>query len=233
MANKLSRSFMLAGGAFLAFAITAQADTLVLRNGRQVEGELVGINGNVIEFREPGLFGGGRVQRYNRADVRGIELDATGGSSSVGGSGSSGSGSGGYGSGGYGSGSSTSTPSRPTGLREKGLAVTATVPWTDTYIDVRRGQEVYFSASGKISWGKDRKDGPNGEGGRHSNPNRPIPNRAGAALIGKIGLNSTDYFFIGRDESAFRMRDSGRLYLGVNDDFFDDNQGYFTVTVYY
>ncbi len=32
---------------------------------------------------------------------------------------------------------------------------------------------------------------------------------------------------------AIRVRDGGRLYLGCNDDFLEDNSGSFRVTVYY
>ena len=38
---------------------------------------------------------------------------------------------------------------------------------------------------------------------------------------------------IGDDRGAIRMRSSGRLYLGINDDNLQDNTGYFTVIVYY
>ncbi len=37
-----------------------------------------------------------------------------------------------------------------------------TIAWTDTGIDVRRGQQIYLDASGEIRWGTgSRKDGPN------------------------------------------------------------------------
>ena len=39
----------------------------------------------------------------------------------------------------------------------------------------------------------DDHGGPAGEGGNHKNPNRPIPNRPGGSLIGRIGTGS-DYF---------------------------------------
>ena len=46
----------------------------------------------------------------------------------------------------------------------------------------------------------------------------------GAALIGRIGT-STDYFFVGDDRGAIRVRSSGRLFLGINDDYLQDNTG--------
>ena len=65
-----------------------------------------------------------------------------------------------------------------------------------------------------------------------TNPGRPMPNRPAAALIGKVG-SGDDIFFIGDDTAAIRVRNAGRLYLGVNDDVLNDNRGNFRVTVYY
>jgi hypothetical protein len=60
-----------------------------------------------------------------------------------------------------------------------------------------------------------------------------MPNRAAGALIGKVGADSGDLFFLGSQEGPIRMRSSGRLFLGINDDVLADNQGNFRVTVYY
>ena len=60
-----------------------------------------------------------------------------------------------------------------------------------------------------------------------------MPNRNAAALVGKIGSGDGDVFFIGDESGAFRMRASGRLYLGINDDVLTDNSGNFRVVVYY
>jgi hypothetical protein len=60
-----------------------------------------------------------------------------------------------------------------------------------------------------------------------------MPNRPGAALLGSIGGPGQDMFFIGGDTAAFRVRGAGRLFLGINDDVFDDNSGNFRVTVFY
>lgn len=193
----------------------AAADTLVLRNGRRIDGELIGVRGDTIEFQERGR----RSERYDRGEVRRIELDdPRSGSSWSGGD---------------------DRPrrndddlERPGGLRERQVDVDARNAWTDTGIDVRSGQRIRFRAKGEVRWGPGRKDGPGGEGGSHQNPNRPMPSRAGAALIGKIG-GGNDLFFIGDDQGEIRVRGSGRLYLGVNDDYLQDNSGSFRVTVYY
>ena len=40
-------------------------------------------------------------------------------------------------------------------------------------------------------------------------------------------------FYIGNDNGPIRVRSSGRLFLGVNDDYLQDNSGNFRVVVYY
>ena len=122
---------------------------------------------------------------------------------------------------------------RPFGMRERTAIVNSNEPWTDTSVDVRAGQTIYFEARGEIRWGPDRRDGPEGENNSPRNPNRPMPNRPAAALIGKIGSASSDYFFIGNEQGPIRVRASGRLYLGVNDDFYNDNSGTFQVVIYH
>ena len=122
---------------------------------------------------------------------------------------------------------------RPSGLRERQTIVSGDVAWNDSGIDVRAGQTIYFESQGQVRWGKDRRDGPAGERNSPSNPNRPMGNRNAAALIGKVGNGSTDYFFIGDETGPVRMRSAGRLYLGINDDVLTDNSGNFRVVVYY
>jgi hypothetical protein len=217
MVRRRVRIASIATATLLVAAGTAAADTLVLRSGRRIEGELVGVRSGTIEFETRSGWSGRRVERFDREEVSRIEIDrgSSGGGSSGGGSG--------WGSGpGQGPGG---------GMRERSVDVDAARSATDTGIDVKSGQEIRFEASGKVRWGPDRRDGPNGEGGNHHNPGRPMPNRSGAALIGRIGRGS-DWFFIGESETI-RARDSGRLYLAVNDDFLDDNSGSFRVLVYY
>lgn len=193
--------------------LAAIADTLYLRNGTRIEGDLVSVRGDSIEFQERRGFGSARTIRVDRSDVSRIEFDGPGG----GGSGWTGGG------GGWDSG-------RPGGMRERQVSVSATVPWTDTGIDVRAGQTLQFNASGQVRWGRDRRDGPGGENNSPFNQARPLPNRPGAALIGRIG---GDVFFIGAGQGSIRVRNSGRLELGINDEYHEDNSGSFRVTVFY
>ena len=191
---------------------TMNADTLVLHDGRRVQGRLTSMRDGVLEFDEAGF--GGRTLRLDRDAVLGVEFDRNDRAASR-------------------DVSPFPRGGRQSGLREKQVMVVATQPWTDTSIHVQAGQVVYFEADGEIHWGPNRRDGPAGEQNSPMNPYRPIPNRPGAALIGRVGENSTDLFFIGGDRGPVRMRSSGRLFLGLNDDHLEDNSGTFRVVVYY
>jgi hypothetical protein len=187
-----------------------QADTLILRNGTRVQGELIAVRNGIIEFEERSRFGAGRTLRLDRDEVVGIEFETIRSTSNL-----------------------SNTDSRPPGMRERQVTVSANVPWVDTGIDVRSGQTVYFESTGRARWGRDRQDGPAGERNSPPNPGRPMPNRNAAALIGKIGSESNDLFFIGDETGPVRVRGNGRLFLGINDDVLTDNSGNFRVVVYY
>jgi len=203
-------SFVVLAGAWLT------ADVLVLRDGRRVQGRVVGIREGVIEFEEQRLFRRGRVVLIDRTDVRLIEFEDDDGEVSEAPGPDR---------------DDEQAPRRPAGLREREVIVSADVAWNDAGLDVRSGQVVYFHAEGRVSWGPGRRDRAQGERNSPRNPNRPIPNRPAAALIGRVG--DADPFFIGAEEGAIRMRSSGRLHLGINDDYFQDNSSNFVVTVYY
>lgn len=189
----------------LCFSVALSADALVMRDGSRLQGDLISVTNGTVEFNGPR----GRV-RVDRSEVARIELDD------------------------YRSNRPDPAPgsSRPSGLRERDVTVNANTAWQDTSVTVRPGQTVYFRATGRVRWGPGRQDGPEGENRSPRNDARPMPSRPGAALIGRIG-DSADYFFIGSDDGPIRMRQGGRLFLGINDDFLGDNSGSFRVTVYY
>lgn len=197
--------------ALLASSFTAApvlADTLVLRTGRSFSGELVSVRDGRIEFRtNRGRFERFDVEEVDRIEFSGRDRDRDRDPRPPG-------------------------NERPAGLREREVDVRGAEAWTRTTIELRDGQEVWFDSRGEVRWGPDRKDGPGGEGGSPRNPNRPIPSRPGAALIGKIG-ESGDPFFIGADKGPIRVRGRGTLFLGINDDYLQDNSGAFRVIVYY
>ena len=195
----------------LLAAVWLKADTLILRDGRRVQGELVGIRNRVVEFEERRGFFGHRVVRVDQDEVRLIEFDDQVSSSSSSGT--------------------SDRDRRPSGMRERDVTVSADVPWNDVGIDVRAGQTIYFSATGRVNWGPGRRDGPAGERDSPRNSTRPIPGRPAAGLFGRVG--GQDPFFIGDEQGPIRMREPGRLYLGINDDYLQDNSSNFRVTVYY
>lgn len=192
------------GLALAGSSVVTLADTLVLRDGQRIRGTLVGVAGREIEFEERR----GRRVRIPREEVERIEFEQD---------------------------VDTSRDERggtgvPRGMRERRVAVASNQQWTDTGIDVRAGQQIYLVSSGQVRWGPNRRDGVGGERNSPENRNRPIPNRPGAALIGKVG-DRDEFFFIGEDSGPFRARSSGRLFLGINDDVLTDNSGSFTVDV--
>jgi hypothetical protein len=117
-------------------------------------------------------------------------------------------------------------------MRERTVMVDARTAWTDTGVTVRNGQEVMFVATGEVRWGPGRRDGADGERNSPYNRARPMPDRNAAALIGRVGPDG-DPFFIGATRAPLRLRGSGRLYLGINDDFLQDNSGSLRVLVSY
>ena len=202
----------------VAAGSTVLADTLVLRDGRRVQGELIGVYGREIEFEERSGFSR-RAVRIPRQDIVRIEFDTQGWSP--------------WGQGGQSRDHDGLAGGIPRGMRERTVSVTAREQWTDTGIDVRPGQEIYFQPSGEWRWGPKRRDGAAGERNSPRNYLRPMPNQPGAALIGRVGNEGDAPFIIGADPRPVRVRAVGRLYLGINDDVLDDNTGALRVTVAY
>lgn len=226
----MNTRYLLATGLGCLLASAAlQADTIYLRDGRRVQGTLVAVRDGVIEFeaQRGGIFSNRDRLRIDREEVLRIEFEPERfGRDDRGRD--------------YGDNRDNrdsrdgrdSGSNRPSGLRERDVRVNARDAWTDTGIQVRAGQTIYFTARGKVRWGPGRQDGPEGEKGSPRNPGRPIPSRPAAALIGRIG-DGNDVFFIGDDTEGIRVRSGGTLYLGLNDDFLQDNGGAFDVTVAY
>lgn len=193
------------------------ADTLVLRDGRSLEGELMSLQNGRMEFRTDR----GRIERFSVDDVDRIEFydprDRDNRSRDR-----------------YRDDQNRRGPEndRPSGLREREISVRGGTDWTATNIELRGGQDIWLDSRGEVRWGPGRKDGPGGEGGSPRNAARPIPNRPAAALIGKVG-ESGDPFFIGTDSGPIRVRGRGQLFLGINDDYLQDNSGAFRVIVFY
>lgn len=102
--------------------------------------------------------------------------------------------------------------------------------WTDTGINVQRGDVIAFSTTGQIQMSDNAQDIAMSAGAlsRRMAPDAPISGVLAGALIGQIGGYAP--FAIG-DQRSITAPVSGRLYLGVNDDYLLDNRGEFTVSV--
>ena len=216
---------------------------LVLRNGQQVEGKLDDVGGTRplrITF-----VAGGQSRDYTSSDVGRIYLaqpsSAVAGSGqgravsgqggAVSGQGRAGSRQGGAGSG---QGRAVSGQGGATGRRSRGASETVNVPatqeWTNTGIDVSRGQVVLFSTSGSVQLSRNARDTAEaaGRAGTSVNSRAPIRDLPRGALLGRI--NDGRPFGIG-DQAQVTMPESGTLYLGINDDSYSDNSGQFVVTI--
>ena len=102
--------------------------------------------------------------------------------------------------------------------------------WTDTGITIRAGDTINFDAQGTVRLSNGRNDiaGAGGTLSGRREANAPLPNQVAGALIARIG--NSPPLFIGNRRSV-RAPFGGRLYLGVNDDYLNDNSGDFQVTV--
>ena len=116
----------------------------------------------------------------------------------------------------------------PTGA---GISINPKQPWTATGLTVRRGEVLHFNATGEIQLSGDANDIATAFGaksGRKATGSQ-MPNVLAGALIGRIGTNGQP-FAIGSGVPV-TMPGAGQLFLGINDDGFEDNQGELRVDV--
>jgi len=119
----------------LALPVGLAADTLYLRNGQRIQGELLGVRNGQIEFEERRSFGGTRTVRFDRDEVDRIDFENNRYTSNNNSNSNS---------------SSNTTDGRPSGMRERQVIVSANAAWIDSGVDVRAGQTIYFEAQGRV-----------------------------------------------------------------------------------
>jgi len=113
--------------------------------------------------------------------------------------------------------------------RGNAILVQANQPWTDTGIQVNAGDQVTFHVSGQVATMQGQPAvGPEGRTGETSDK-YPMPSMQAGALIGRVGTGQP--FAIGSQQAPIQMQSGGTLQLGINDDFFGDNTGTFSVTI--
>lgn len=111
-----------------------------------------------------------------------------------------------------------------------GIVVKAKQQWTSTGLVVRRGETLTFNSTGEVTLTPGAEDiaAPAGSKAGRMAPGAPLPRLMAGGLIGRIGNGQP--FAIG-NLSTVVMPASGQLFLGVNDDHFEDNSGEFRVEI--
>jgi hypothetical protein len=181
--------------------ISSGQPIVILRNGQIIEGRLVDIGGTRPLRLTVDTPSGSRDFQSN--EVARIYLGGSSGATSGG------------------------QAAQP-GVRQ--VVVQANQPWTDTGINVARGERLQFQATGDITIGNNMSSGVGGNPAATVPTIRyPVRNAPVGALIARIG-NGTP-FLIGANNQPIRMPANGRLMLGVNDDHFGDNSGTYTVVI--
>jgi len=114
----------------------------------------------------------------------------------------------------------------------KAYTVSGKSDWFDTGIDLIEGEILAIDSDGQILWNLiDRKYcDPDGAVPYTRWGNKPLQGVGTGALIGKIGEDSSECFFIGKNKEIHTFK-SGRLYLGINDDNTNDNEGLYRVRI--
>jgi hypothetical protein len=127
-------------------------------------------------------------------------------------------------------------PPQPRGNRERvpadAIRVEGRRPWTDTGIEVSRGERISFETTGEVHWGQGNTQvaGPDGANiERRLRRNYPVPEMGVGGLIARV--DNSRPFPIGSNTGPITMPADGILYLGINDDSHGDNSGAFFVRV--
>jgi hypothetical protein len=116
----------------------------------------------------------------------------------------------------------------PTGA---GISINPKQPWTATGMTVRKGEVLHFNATGELQLSGDANDVATAFGAKSGRKaaGSPLPTVIAGALIGRIGANGQP-FGIGSGVPV-TMPAAGQLFLGINDDSFDDNHGELRVDI--
>lgn len=187
----------------------AFADTIYLRDGRQIRGTLLGfVNGRFVvrvENRYSSANADSSIDRNRRDDdiqyfrpeevdrieIEGRSLDDT-------------------------------------RFETKNVQVTLDSNWIDSGIYLRRGERVQVSATGVITVGRSRLSP---DGLRSTDPSAPLPNAAEGELIGAIGNDQRSPIIELGSNKEFTADRSGRLYLTANRGSYADARGSFDVKI--
>lgn len=194
---------------FVLIAVTvAAADTIYLRDGRQLRGTLLGFQSGRFVFRVEPRYSTtdssvarnrgneGDVQYFRPEDVDRIEIEGR-----------------------------SLDEAR---YQTRNVQVTLDSNWIDSGVFVRRGEHVQVSATGVITVGRIRITP---DGARSTDPSAPLPNAPEGKLIGAIGNDSNSPVIELGSNREFTADRSGRLFLTANRGSFTDARGSFDVQI--
>jgi PA-IL-like protein len=210
--KRIMRKIILALIIVLAAASFAVADTVYLRDGRTIQGTLLGfINGRFVVRVESRYStqpanpdseiarrraNEGEIQYFRPEEVERIEIEGR----SI----------------------------EDTRMETSTVQVTLESNWIDSGINLRRNQRVQISASGLITAGRTRITP---DGLRSTDPNSPLPSSAEGMLIGAVGDDRNAPILELGSSREFTTDRAGRLYLTANRGSYTDARGSFTVQI--
>ena len=194
-------------------ATFAFADTIYLRDGRTIQGTLLGfINGRFVvrveprystlpnETRDPNITRSrtneGDIQYFRPEEVDRIEIEGR----SI----------------------------EDTRYQTRNVQVTLDSNWIDSGVFVRRGERVQVSATGVITVGRMRITP---DGLRSTDPTSPLPSAAEGKLIGAIGNDPNAPIIELGSNREFTADRYGRLFLTANRGSYTDARGSFDVQI--
>lgn len=202
------KKFVLALLIVFATATFAVADTIYLRDGRQVRGTLLGfINGQFVIRVETQLSTSpsttttrrrdpSDIQYFRPEEVERVEIDGR--------------------------------PLDDARFVTRNVQVTLDSNWIDSGVFVRSGQRVQVSATGVITVGRMRLTP---DGLRSTDPSAPLPNAAEGKLIGAIGNDASSPIIELGSNREFTADRNGRLFLTANRGTFADARGAWDVQI--
>ena len=126
-----------------------------------------------------------------------------------------------------------STPTPPEGsffkINVRVRADNSANGWTNSGLVVRRGQRLRINSTGRVSLGQGRFSTPAGLP-RVNDENKLMRGEPTGGLIGVIGDDNDEFIFIGND-TEFEAKRDGVLFLGVNEGNLNDNSGTYDTVV--
>jgi hypothetical protein len=226
---------MFALALIFAPVIPTLADTIKLKDGSVIHGQVVGFKDGQFTV----LIGTGAKGRRSRTlvyveDIDSIEFDSSG--TTVAGNNDTNN-----------SPEPISQPARPTATPEPVDTNTRPAPttfftitvsvradntnngWTNSGLVVRRGQRLRITSTGRVDLGRRGFSTPGGVPMTNDN-DRLMRTEPTGGLIGVIGDDNDDFVFIGAKHEWVAQRD-GVLFLGVNEGDLTDNRGSYDVVI--